>query len=249
MVVAVERQVEQVGVKLFQHVVRAVEGERRPPVFKHAACGTVFRRVISCRDGLLKEESRNHRNVECRITGVFTRDDRARRGVVGSRPDRTLRTTEIARVVVQDAGQESKHKKCGSDLVAFRSTEAFGVRPPALAIVRLSVGGLLDRGLEQVADVRAEIDGLMKLEYVLLSYSQRLLIGRIVVFRLEVWNESEDALRVVILRTRRIRGRSGRLLLGGTRAGTGLLRGGGQIGIGRNFWSGRFGLRRDGDGF
>src|SRR6202000_606106 len=111
-------------------------------------------------------------------------------------------------------------------------------------VVRLGVCGLLQRGLKQVSDMRAEIDRLMKLEDVLLFYRERLLIRWVVVFCLKIWNEAEDALRIVILFAGGIRGRS-RFLLGGIRAGSGLLRSvGGNVGIGCDFWGGRFGARR-----
>ena len=99
----VKRDANQVGVKLFQLVVGAVKGERGSPVFKDAASGAVFGRVVGRRDALLEQEARDQRNVEGGLAGIFARDGRARRGVIGSRYDRTLRATEVTRVVVQNA--------------------------------------------------------------------------------------------------------------------------------------------------
>jgi len=84
-------------------------------------------------------------------------------------------------------------------LVAFSGAEALCIRSPAFAIVRLRVGGLLQCGLKRVTDVRTEIDGLMKSENVFLFYRERGLIAGVVVLGLKIWNESEDALGVVVL--------------------------------------------------
>src|SRR3984885_5271131 len=245
-VMAVEHDANQVRIKFFQLVVGAVVGERGSPVLKQAANGPVSRRIVGRRNALLEQEPRDQRNIECGIAGVLARYDRARRRIVDSRQDGPLCATEVAWVIVQNAWQKSVHKKCGCHLVGLGGPEAFCEWTPALSIVWLRVRGLLESGLKQVAQVGAEINGLMKLEGEFLFYGQRLLIGRVVVFRLKIGNDSEDALRIVILLARGIGWGAALLLLRGVR----LLRSvGSQIGIGCDLGGGSCGFCGDDLGF
>ena len=196
---AVEDDAEKIGVKLFHDVVGTVVGKSNSPILKHATHGAIFRRVIDRRNALLEQLASHLGNIERRIAGVGARDDRPCGGVADTGPDRTLCLSEISGVVVQDMGQKAKDKESRCGLIPFRRAEAFRVRRPPFAIVRLAIGSLLKAGLEQIAEMRTEIDGLMPGENVLFFDGQRrLILGRIV-FGLEIGNDSENALGILVL--------------------------------------------------
>ncbi len=63
---------------------------------------------------------------------------------------------------MQELGQYSVNQKTARKLIAFLRQESFTKRPPALSIVRNSVGCLRDCGLKQVPEVSTFIRELMK---------------------------------------------------------------------------------------
>lgn len=110
--VAMEYEVKYVGIKLFHDVVGAVVGEGGTPVFENASDAPILRRVVDGGNALLKELAGDLGDVECRLAGIFARDDGARSGVVDARLDGVTWTfAEITRVVVQDAGQKPENEK------------------------------------------------------------------------------------------------------------------------------------------
>ena len=205
---AVEDDAEKIGVKLFHHVVGTVVGKSSSPILKHPTHGAIFRRVVDRRNALLEQLASHLGNIERRIAGVGARDDCPGGGVADTRPDRTLTPSEISGVVVQDMGQKTKDKERRCGLIPFRRAEAFRVGPPPFAIVRLAIGGLLKAGLEQIAEMRAEIYGLMPSENVLFLDGQRRLILWGIVFGLEIRNDAENALGILVLLSGGVRRRT-----------------------------------------
>jgi hypothetical protein len=107
-----EYEVKYVGIKFFHNVVGAVVSECGAPVLENASDAPILRRVVDGGNALLKELAGDLGDVECRLAGILARDYGACSGVIDPRFDGVTWTfAEIARVVVQDAGQKSENEK------------------------------------------------------------------------------------------------------------------------------------------
>src|SRR5450432_750199 len=101
---AMEDQVEKIGIELFYYVVGAVECQGGAPIFEYAARGAIDGRVVNGRDALLKQLAGDLRNIESTSAGIGAGYDRSSGRVTDAREDRAFASPEITRVVMQDAG-------------------------------------------------------------------------------------------------------------------------------------------------
>src|SRR5262249_29559989 len=83
--------------------------------------------------------------------------------------------------------------------IAFRGAEALGISSPTLAVVGLGVTGLLKHGLEGVAEVSTEVDGLVIRQRIFFARSHGLAIFGDVILGLEVGDDAEDAFGVFVV--------------------------------------------------
>ena len=93
---------------------------------------------------------------------------------------------------MQELRQHAVNQKTARELISLLRQESFTKSSPTLPVVRNSVRGLRNGGLNQVSEMRTRISELMPGDAVLLLGGERTVILRLIIGGHEVRNDPED---------------------------------------------------------
>src|SRR5215475_2773333 len=193
-----ENLMPNIRVELGPDIVSAVIEQAESPALEHLSRVAVSLRVVGSGNPGLKQLPKHLRRVERQTAGIFLRHQRARRGVSHSRPDRSALFSEVPRIGFQQMRKESIDEKTRRNLVCLGRTVSLRIRSPALAIVRLRIGGLRQRRLQHISEMGLEIFHLLKgIGIFLTDGERRSVVGSFE--RRKIWLDPENDFNRFIL--------------------------------------------------